>query len=87
MNNELLEVKSLLEHRQNLKIDTRGRGKSSFLYVRSSERASEVSIEGDGFFVEYWDDANEESDKAPTKSEILKSVSEVVESLVEWLRA
>ena len=64
MKNVLSEVRDSLETRQDLKIDLRGSGKSAFLYIHSLKRAAEVSIEGRGFFVEYWDQADEESEEA-----------------------
>lgn len=85
MKNEMSELLKLLEPRQDLKVDLRGSGKSAFVYIRSSKRAAEVSIEGSGFFVEHWDEANEQSAAAAVGSESVGSVSEVMKRLNEWL--
>jgi hypothetical protein len=68
MKNKLTEIREHLEQ-QGLKVDARGSGNSAFLYIRSPERAAEVSTEGSGFFLECWDEADEESDKAAVRSE------------------
>jgi hypothetical protein len=85
MENELLEIRDYLESRKDLKIDLRGSGKSTFLYVRSHGHAAEVSIDTGGIFVEYWDHSDEESDMAAIRSEIVESIPEVVRRLTEWL--
>ena len=81
----LLEIQKELEHRGSLRVELRGTGKSAFLYVRSLERAAEISIEQGGFFVEYWNNADEESDEAPIKSERLTSAAAAVNAMTNWL--
>jgi len=85
VNNGLLELQQQLERIDRLKIDLRGEGKAAFLYVRSSEHAVEISIEGNGFLVEYWDEADEGSEKDPVRSEIAGSKSDVMRNVTEWL--
>jgi len=76
-----------LEARGDLKADLRGSGKSAFLYIQSHKCAAEVSIgQGHEFFVEYWDEANEASEKAALRSENVVSVSEVMKKLTEWFQ-
>jgi hypothetical protein len=84
-NNELLKILEQMERLQGLRVDLRGSGKAAFLYVRSPQRAAEVSLEGDGYFLEYWNEADEESEKAAVKSEIVESTSEAIEKLTDWL--
>jgi hypothetical protein len=71
---------------QSLKVDLRGEGKASFPYVRSGSRAVEVSIEGAGFFIEYWETSDEASDAVPVKSEAVSSTDEAFRRLVGWLQ-
>jgi hypothetical protein len=85
MNDELLEIQSQILLREGIKADLRGGGKAVFLYVRSLERAAEVSLEGKDFFVELWDNADEESEKAPVRSELVQRVSSVIQILGQWL--
>jgi hypothetical protein len=82
--NQLLDIRDHLGLREDLKIDLRGSGKAAFLYIRSSERAAEVLTEEEGFFIEFWDEADEESDKAAVRSESVHSVAEVIRRLKEW---
>jgi hypothetical protein len=86
MKNELLEIRELLGLREDLKVVLRGSGKSAFLYIRSPKCAAEVSIHGQEFFVEYWDEADEESEKAAVSKQIVESVSEVLKRLTEWFQ-
>jgi len=85
MNDELLELRDQLAKTGSLKIDMRGEGKAAFLYIQSSKHAVEISVEGNGFFVEYWDEADEESEKGPVRSEIVESKSDVIRNVTEWL--
>jgi len=64
-----LEIQKALGHRESLSVELRGTGKAAFLYIRSLARAAEISIEQGGFFVEYWNDADEGSDEPPTHKE------------------
>ena len=84
MKDQLIKIRDHLGHREDLKIDLKGSGRAAFLYIRSSERAAEVSIEQEGFFIEFWDEADEESDKAAVRSESVHSVPEVIHRLKEW---
>jgi hypothetical protein len=81
MNDQLLDLRDQLGIREGLRVDLRGSGEAAFLCIRSSERAAEVSIEERGFFLEFWDEADEESDGAAVRSESVHSVSEVVKRL------
>jgi hypothetical protein len=84
-NNELLKIRKQLEDLQGLRVDLRGSGKAAFLYVRSPKRAAEVSLEGDEYFLEYWNEADEGSEKAAVKNETVQSSSEAIKKLTEWL--
>ena len=63
----------------------RGEGKAAFLYVQSPKHAVEISVEGNSFFVEYWDEADEESEKNPVRNEIVVSKSDVITNVTKWL--
>jgi hypothetical protein len=84
MNDEWSEIRGYFDTHEGLKIELLGSGKAEFLYIRSSERAAEVSIAEQGFFVELWDVVDEESNKAPVSSEIMPSIPEVLIRLTEW---
>jgi len=84
MNSDLLQIHEYLRDREGLRIDLRGAGRSEFLYVRSPDRAAEISRAEGGFFVEFWDNADEESHE-PVRSEIVESASVVKNRLTEWL--
>jgi len=85
--NELATIREQLQAFKNLSVDLRDSGKSAFLYIRSATRAAEISIDPEGlFFVEYWDIADELSDRAPAKSETVQSSPDAVKRLVEWLK-
>jgi hypothetical protein len=84
-NNELLRIQGQMESLQGLRVELRGSGKAAFLYIRSLQRAAEVSLEGDGYFLEYWNEAQEKSAKAAVKSEVVQSSCDAVKRLTEWL--
>lgn len=87
MTTELQKLQDALASLEHLNIVLRGKGKSAFLYIRSSNRSAEVSIDDDRFFVEYWDVADEESDKAPIRSESVFSQDDAIKNVTEWLTA
>ena len=78
-------LKKKLEEVPGLSISERGTGKAQFLYVRSQVRALEVSIEGSGCFIEYWNEADEESDKSSVNCELIVSASEALAKITNWL--
>jgi len=82
---ELQELQNRFRAEKSLKVDARGLGKTSFLYVRSTNRAVEISMDNPGVFVEYWDVADETSDRDSVKSEIMPSTAEVFEKVMRWL--
>jgi len=84
MQDDLRAIRVCLQARTDLRIVLRGSGVSSFLYIRSSHRAAEVSVEGKEFFVEYWDSADDNSHVPPIKSETLPSISSTTDTLTEW---
>jgi hypothetical protein len=78
-------LKDKLEAVPGLSVSERGMGKAKFLYVRSSVRCIEVSVEADGLSIEYWDEADEESDKASVNQELATSESEALSKIKGWL--
>lgn len=85
MTDDLLDIRNRLQSRDDLTVDLRGSGKATFLYVRSLKRSAEVSVEGEEFFIEYWDSVDEHSDEAPVKGETVRSASGATKKLAEWL--
>ena len=85
MSDELAEIQDSLKDAAALKIDLRGQGVGKFLYVRSSNRAVEISLADEGVFVEYWNNADELSDEAPVKSEVVPSTTEALTNVLAWL--
>jgi hypothetical protein len=85
MQTELLQIREYLRGRADLRVDLRGTGESEFLYISSPHHAAEISPAEGGFFVEFWDEADEESHAAAVRSEIVPSISEVTNKLTEWL--
>ena len=82
---QLLEIQEQLNDLgKNLIVDMRGAGQSAFLYICSNNRAAEVSMEGQGFFVEYWDESDEKSERESIRNEILYSIFEVKQNLMIW---
>lgn len=60
-------------------VAVRGHGRSCFLYVVGSGKSAEVSIQDDGFWVEFWDSLDAE---AQPVSESTYSTSGEVEAAV-----
>jgi hypothetical protein len=85
MQTDLLQIRERLRGRVDLRVDLRGTGKSEFLYISSPHHAAEISPAEGGFFVEFWDEADEESQATAIRSEIVSSISEVTNKLIEWL--
>jgi hypothetical protein len=81
----LKSFKEKLESGTNLLVSERGSGKTAFLFIRSPERAVEVSEAVDAFYVEYWDNADEGSDIDSVKHEYIKSESDAYASVKAWL--
>jgi hypothetical protein len=84
LENPLEQIRRILQAHQQLSIDLRGTGNSAFLYIRSSDRSAEISVDRPGFFVEYWEIADEESYEPPVESEVVISLSEAVSKLNAW---
>jgi len=69
-----------------LLVSERGTAKAAFLYIRSPNRAVEVYVEGNSYFVECWDNADEESDDPPVRRDVVASESDAVDKIKNWLR-
>ena len=85
MSNTLLEIHNRLKEDATLRVEWVGEGKGEFLFVRSPNRAVEVSIADEGVFVEYWNDTDELSEEAPIKSEVVPSTTEALVNVLAWL--
>ena len=66
-------------------VSERGAGNAKFLFIRTANRATEVSESSDSFYIEYWNHADEESDVDSVKKEIVKLESEVLAKIKIWL--
>lgn len=87
MNNDFSFLQSELARMADVSVELRGSGKAEFLYLRSPERAMEVWFDDDGTYaLEYWDTADETSDKASIRSENVRSEAEVIANVTRWLQ-
>ena len=86
MSTELITLQNWLRDETTLQVALRGAGKSAFLYIRSPNRAAEISLDEEGLFIECWDVSDEESGAASVKSELVRSASEAKKILSGWLQ-
>jgi hypothetical protein len=82
----LSEIRDKLKAIDGLEVKLTEAGLASFLYVRSEDRAVEVSLHHAGVFVEYWETAEELSEEPSAKSEQLRSPAETVAKVIGWLQ-
>ena len=64
-------------------IELKGTGDSSFIYAVANARSVEISIDDGGYWVEYWEDLDEDS--KPTNEQTFKSTEKLEESVKTWL--
>lgn len=64
-------------------IELKGSGKSAFLYMTGNGKSVEVSLDGNSFWVEYWDCLDEDAE--PVGENSIAAVEIVEKSVIEWL--
>ena len=79
------EIANSLRQLAGVHVSARGSHQSAFLYVRSCNKAVEVSLDGHEISVEYWDAADEESDDEPVKEEVFVEKETALASIQAWL--
>jgi hypothetical protein len=82
---DLQELGNRLSAEARLKVELRGGGRASFLYVRSVRRAVEISEDEGGLFIEYWDTSDELSEAPAVRSEVVPPSEDAFKKAVEWL--
>jgi hypothetical protein len=83
---KLRSLASELQGMRGIVVSTRGQGKAVFLYVRSTRRAVEVSVDEGDICVEYWNVADEESDESPIREETFDDNESATKSIQDWLK-
>lgn len=79
----LTRVKESLE-KHFASVSIRGDGDSSFVFVEHCRRAVELSWNGTGWWLEFWDSADDEN--APAIAErTVGTEAEAVDAIKEWL--
>jgi hypothetical protein len=63
----------------------RGTGKACFVFAKSATRAVEVSLDGSTLWIEFWGNADEESDDAPVKEIHFEEAESAFASVKAWL--
>ena len=65
-------------------VSVRGEDLASFIYAEEKGRAVEISKDYDGWWLEFWEESEDE-DAPPVKDEVLKDEDQVVTEALRWL--
>ena len=67
------------------RMSRRGTDSAQFLFVSSTERAIEVSEDGDSLWIEFWENADEEADDSPVKECRCNTIESALHEIENWL--